>query len=144
MHEADSADTYSVNGVIYKIEELLGKGKGGYSYLAVLDDKKYVYIAMAVNSDGPKWHVLDYGKLKNKKACFKKMGRNMLYIVLGYDGKELIPISLPFMLYKSGKVEYMDNPETVGTVSMDLRRKYYESYNVVNMRSRILGGKSTR
>ena len=109
--------------------------------IRLLDDTKYVYIAMAVNSDGPKWHVLDYGKLKNKKACFKKMGRNMLYIVLGYDGKELIPISLPFILYKSGKVEYMDNPETVGTVSMDLRRKYYESYNVVNMRSRILGGR---
>ena len=36
MHETDSVDTYSVNGVSYKIEKLLGKGKGGYSYLATL------------------------------------------------------------------------------------------------------------
>jgi tRNA A-37 threonylcarbamoyl transferase component Bud32 len=31
-----------VNGVTYKIERLLGKGKGGYSYLAKANDKEYV------------------------------------------------------------------------------------------------------
>lgn len=33
-----------------------------------LADKKYVYIAMAINSFGPEWYVLDYGKLKKGKA----------------------------------------------------------------------------
>lgn len=31
-----------VNGVIYKLEKLLGKGKGGYSYLAKVGDKSFV------------------------------------------------------------------------------------------------------
>ena len=105
-----------------------------------LQDRKYVYIAMAVNDGGPKWKVLDYGRLKKGMACFRNMGRNMLYIALGYDGKKLVPISDPFILQKSGKVEYIGRSERV-TVSKDLRRKYYESYNVVDMRRRLLGGK---
>lgn len=105
-----------------------------------LKDKKYVYIAMAINSDGPQWKVLDFGKIKRRRAYFRKMGRNMLYIVLGFDGKKLIPISFPFILNKDGNVEYVSNEEK-NTVSIDLRRKYYESYNVVDMRRRLLGGK---
>ena len=107
---------------------------------SALKDRKYVYIAMSVNSGGPHWKILDFGKLKRGKACFNNMGRNMLYIALGYDGDELVPISSPFILDKSGKVEYIDTDATQ-TISKDIRRKYYESYNVVNMRRRILGGK---
>lgn len=105
-----------------------------------LKDRKYVYIAMAVNEGGPQWKVLDYGRLKKGKACFRSMGRNMLYIALGYDGKKLIPISNPFILQKSGTVKYVRSSERV-TVSKDLRRKYYESYNVADMRRRLIGGK---
>lgn len=110
---------------------------------AKLTDKKYVYIAMAVNSGGPQWRVLDLGILKRGKAHFKNMGREMLYIALGYDGRKLIPISRPFILHKSGSVEYIDNSDdsNAKNISMDLRRKYYENYNVVNMRRRILGGR---
>jgi hypothetical protein len=106
-----------------------------------LKDKKYVYIAMAVNMGGPNWKVLDLGRMKGGKACFKNMGRNMLYIAMGYDGNELIPISHPFILQKNGNVQYVDGTDDSQTVSMDLRRKYYESYNVVDMRRRIVGGK---
>lgn len=107
-----------------------------------LEDKKYVYIAMAVNSGGPEWKVLDLGTLNilKTKARFEHMGRNMLYIALGYDGKNLIPISNPFILHKSGKIEYIKNEIDAPTISMDLRRKYYESYNVVEQRRKILGG----
>lgn len=106
-----------------------------------LKDHKYVYIAMPVNSGGPKWRTLDFGILKRNKACFRNMGRNNLYIALGYDGKELIPISKPFILHKSGNIQYIDGNVNVKTVSKELRRKYYESYNVVDMRNRLLGGK---
>ena len=104
---------------------------------------KYVYIAMAVNAGGPQWKVLDFGQIRKGKACFNKMGRNVLYIVLGYDGNKLIPISFPFILHKNGAVEYIGKikSEHIRFVSFDLRRKYYESYNVVDMRRRILGGK---
>ena len=106
-----------------------------------LKDHKYVYIAMAKNSNGPQWQVLDFGYMKKGKACFKNMGRNILYIAMGYDGNSLVPISNPFILHKSGRIEYIDAYENGNTLSMELRRKYYESYNVVDMRRRILGGK---
>ena len=110
-------------------------------YINMLKDKKYVYIAMVVNSGGPQWRVLDYGKLKRGKACFRNMGRNILYIALGYDGKNLVPISSPFILHKDGNVELIRYNESKPKIRMNLRRKYYESYNVVDMRRRILGGK---
>ena len=78
-----------------------------------LADKKYVYVAMAINASGPQWRLLDFGTLKRGKACFSKMGRNMLYIALGYNGNKLIPISHPFILHKDGQIEYVngsDNP----------------------------------
>ena len=106
-----------------------------------LKDRKYVYIAMAVNGGGPQWKVLDYGTLKWGKASFKKMGRNMLYMVLGFDGKSLMPISDPFILRKSGDIEYIEYSDATPRTSKEIRRKYYESYNVVDMRRRILGGK---
>ena len=105
-----------------------------------LKDKRYVYIAMAVNSGGPQWKVLDFGLLKRGKAHFKNMGRNMLYIVLGFDGNRLIPISNPFVLNKAGRIKYVKSSDNK-IIIKDIRRKYYESYNVVNMRNRILGGK---
>ncbi len=38
----EDLERLSVNGTEYKIKKLLGKGKGGYSYLATKDGKKYV------------------------------------------------------------------------------------------------------
>lgn len=110
-----------------------------------LKDRKYVYIAMATNSKGPNWMVLDFGTLKRGKAHFKKIGRNMLYTVLGFTDHGLVPISRPFILRKSGEIEFTDGATDLksasNTVGMNIRRKYYESYNVVNMRHRIVGGK---
>lgn len=116
------------------------------SQVSMLKDRRYAYIATAVNNNGPQWKILDYGTLKRGKANFKKMGRNILYVVLGYDGYETIPISQPFILHKNGKIEYVntninDRSSVTKTTSVDLRRKYFESYNVADMRRRILGGK---
>ena len=117
----------------------------------VLNDVKikdrYVYIAMAsFTPNGPQWNILDFGRMKWGKACFKKMGRNMLYMALGYDGTALVPISSPFILHRDGSIEYLQiasedaiSTGNIETVDMELRRKYYESYNVVDMRRRILG-----
>lgn len=101
---------------------------------------RYVYIAMIKNDAGPKWEILDFGTIHRNKALFPNMGRNMLYCVLGYDGKQLVPISKPFLLKKDGSIEYVDC-EINNTVGYNFRRKYFESYNVVDMRRRILGGK---
>lgn len=101
---------------------------------------KYVYIASFNNNYGPQKNIIDFGLLKNGRACFEKMGRELLYIALGYDGRELIPISDPFIIHKDGSVEYIEYDDSKKR-SVQLRRKYYESYNVVTQRRKILGAK---
>ena len=99
---------------------------------------KYVYIATLTNSGGPQWFVLDYGVLKHGKACFHGIGRELLYLAMGYDGLNLVPISDPFIINKDGSVEYVVYDDST-TRTIEIRRKYYESYNVVEQRRKILG-----
>lgn len=99
----------------------------------------YVYIA-AFNGNSTDWFVLDYGTLSKGKAEFKNMGRNVLYIALGYDGNGLVPISHPFILHKNGDIETILHNRTK-LENVVVRRKYYSDENVVNMRNRVLNGK---
>lgn len=80
---------------------------------------KYVYIASAVRrgtdtSSQPSslgmegWKIVDFGKIVKRQACFKKMGREVMYLALGYDGRGLIPITEPFILHKDGHLEFVD------------------------------------
>jgi len=80
---------------------------------------KYVYIASAerrgtdissqpssLGMDG--WKIVDFGKIVKGQACFKKMGREVMYLALGYDGRGLIPITEPFVLHKDGHLDFVD------------------------------------
>lgn len=101
--------------------------------------ENYVYIATftGIRTD---WSIVDFGRLSSGKACFSKMGRNVLYIVLGYDGRMLRPISLPFILHTDGSIQYIRcNNDKKRTVNVF--RKYYQSNNVAKMRKRLLHGK---
>lgn len=101
--------------------------------------EKFCYIFI-FNGHNVEWSIVDYGEMKGGKACFKNIGRNILYIAQGFDGKKLIPISNPFILHQNGEIEYLvfDGSETR---SLDIRRKYFQNRNVAEMRQRILGGK---
>ena len=68
---------------------------------------KYVYIASAVRSEDNPWQIVDFGEIKNGKATFHDMGREVLYQIQGFDGNTLIPISEPFILQKDGSIEYV-------------------------------------
>ena len=84
------------------------------------------------------WSVIDYGTIKKGEAYFNKIGRNVLYIIHGFDGERLIPITKPFFIHKNGEIEYITcNKEDESILT--LYRKYPESENVVTMRRRILG-----
>lgn len=100
---------------------------------------KYCYIAV-FNGHSTDWQIIDYGIIRKGKAHFNKIGRNILYIVYGYDGLGLIPISVPFILERNGSLRYI-NSDNTKLRNVDIRRKYYQSENVVNMRRRLLGGK---
>lgn len=103
-----------------------------------ITNEKYAYIAMfSVTSDNS-WQILDFGEIKGRHAYFKNMGRNMQYIVLAYVKDRLIPVSDPFIVCKDGSVRII-RADMEKLRSVDLKRKYYQSYNVVDMRNRLLG-----
>lgn len=101
---------------------------------------KYVYIATLANKGGPSWYILDFGTIKKRKAYFKNIGRQIMYLALGFNGKELVPISDPFILNKDGSIRYVKYDDS-SSRTIEVRRKYYESYNVVEQRRKILGAK---
>ena len=103
-----------------------------------INKDKYVYLSMLVNRGAPEWQIIDFGKVKHKKACFSKVGRNNMYLIMGYNGQSIVPISDPFILKKDGTIQYIKY-DSEKTQSVQLKRKYFESYNVVMQRRRILG-----
>ena len=46
------------------------------------------------------------------------MGREVLYLVYGYDGEVLIPITEPFILHKDCSIEYVGS-DTLNSPSLD-------------------------
>lgn len=79
---------------------------------------KYVYIASAVRNEDNPWQIVDFGMIRHGKARFHDMGREVLYILMGYDGEKLIPISEPFILHKDKQIEYV-NADTINSPSLD-------------------------
>ena len=51
--------------------------------------------------------IVDFGVMTGEKAHFSKMGRDVKYLIYGYDGESLVPICTPFVLQKSGVVNYI-------------------------------------
>lgn len=100
---------------------------------------KYVYIASAIRDaqdslsvidrgpEPPGWKIVDYGLVRHGKACFKNMGREVLYLPLGYDGDSLIPLNNPFILHKDGSLEFV-MADTVNSVCLDKWRNDYNGF----------------
>lgn len=103
-----------------------------------LADKKYAYIAV---SNFREWNVVDFGVIKNNKAVFKNLGRDIAYLVYGFDGEELVPISDPFILAGNGEVLHLNADYGSLQDSVTLWRKYPRSENTANMENRIMGGR---
>ena len=101
--------------------------------------EKFCYIAI-FNGHNVEWSLVDFGEINNGKACFKNIGRNVLYLAMGYNGNALVPISDPFILHRDGSIEYyvFDGSQKR---SLDIHRKYFEGRNVAEMRLRLKGGK---
>lgn len=97
---------------------------------------KYVYLA---TSDYQSWEVVDFGSVNNNCAKFTNVGRGIAYLVLGYDGTKLFPVSHPFLLKKNGELEYLA-ADTLRQREMYLSRKYPKKDGTVKMENRIVGG----
>ena len=99
-----------------------------YAYLAVFDGHYTI------------WRIVDYGEIDGKTIKFNNIGRNIMYISLGFNGSELIPLSKPFIVHKNGKLSYIEGTDGT-TENITIKRKYFQSEKVVEMRRRLLGGK---
>ncbi len=99
---------------------------------------KYVYIALF---DNIQWTIVDIGVLNRKNANFENMGRGIVYLVFGYTGYNLIPISLPFLLDFDGSIKYFKSEENGESHSVRLTRKFPRKDIVETMEEKILGGK---
>lgn len=103
---------------------------------AKLTDQKYVYLAAFANDQ---WKPIDFGVSKNGKAHFTEVGRNMVYLVLGYDGQSLIPVSEPFKLTSAGVVEII-RPDLQVKTNISLKRKYPKAYETALQESKLIKG----
>lgn len=104
---------------------------------AGLEDKKYVHIAV---SSYRGWDVADYGILKNGRAHFEDLGRNVVYMVYGFDGKGLVPISDPFLLDTKGNIRYF-RPDDGDLREATFFRKYPKTHNAAFAERRMVGSR---
>ena len=82
--------------------------------------RKDVYIAVF---DCFQWLPVFWGKARFAKAEFKEMGRDVTYMVLGYEDGKSKPLSLPFYVDFEGRINYMV-PDYEKVSDIRMYRKY--------------------
>lgn len=119
----DVTDAYMMTS---DVEVCVEGVRGGYAYLAVFDDKGWTPVAV--------------GKVKGGKARFKSMGRNILYMPVGYAQGYAQPAGTPFILTATGEVRQIV-PRMEEKQPVTLYRKYPVLPHVQGVAHRVLGGR---
>ena len=106
-------DTLPVNGKEYKIIRLLGKGKGGYSYLA---------------SDGERQYVLK--QIHHEPCSYYQFGNKLQAEINDYDRLKKIGIRVPEMIdadIENERIlkEYIDGSTIFELVKSDCMKNEY-------------------
>ena len=115
-------DTLPVNGKEYKIIRLLGKGKGGYSYLA---------------SDGERQYVLK--QIHHEPCSYYQFGNKILAEINDYDRLKKIGIRVPEMIdadIENERIlkEYIDGSTIFELVKSDcMKNEYMEQVKAMCM-----------
>jgi hypothetical protein len=68
------------------------------------------------------WSAQDWGIIENKKARFKKMGADIIYMVMYYRAGKYYPATYPFILRKDGTLSYIVPNDQKADIT--LHRKY--------------------
>ncbi|MBQ4279875.1 MAG: hypothetical protein IJC16_07990, partial [Rikenellaceae bacterium] len=98
---------------------------------------RFVYLSV-FNMKG--WTPVEVKKLEGRRALFENMGRDIVYMPQGYNGKRLIPVAYPVLAKLDGSLVRLE-PDTVHTRPVRLTRKYYKDNNCLLMESRVFQGK---
>lgn len=96
-----------------------------------------VFICVFGNDD---WKPISWGRAKFGKAKFLNMGRRAMYLVKGYVGGSLEPVSYPFFLDDFGHVEYVGLGKDPMRTSFRLNRKYPMFQRVISAQKSLHGG----
>ncbi len=94
LHIKDVTNEYVYTSDVHiQIDEKYRKGK------------KILYLAV-FNSG--QWYPIDRTRIKNNKACFKNMGREVVYLPVYYHMQKIIPCGKPFLLDAKGSITHFD------------------------------------
>lgn len=99
--------------------------------------RKDVYIAVFDNME---WRPVYWGRKRGRKACFRRMGPNVTYLAMGYVKGKLQPVSLPFRLNSTYKIEYIRPDWNGKKCKFSLWRKYPMFQHVFKIHEQIQGG----
>ncbi len=81
---------------------------------------RYVYLTV-FNEQA--WQPVTWARISRNKACFKNIGRGLIYLPVYYDKEGVMhPVSAPVAVLENGKMKYLQPGE--GEVPMRLARKY--------------------
>lgn len=79
-----------------------------------------VYLAVFDNNS---WCIVDWTFRKGRHALFHRLGRNIIYLPVGYMNGDIIPIGHPFLLDGNGKV-HKKMPDFSRKQLLKAKRKY--------------------
>jgi hypothetical protein len=102
----DVTDEYTA---VAEVEVPVEKTKNRHAYLCTFNNRE--------------WNPVAFGKIKNGKAQFSKVGKNVQYLVGEMIERGIKPISDVFLLNNDGKIEKI-SPKTAKTQTLRLTRKY--------------------
>jgi hypothetical protein len=108
IHIRDVTDEYQrTDDVTVKLDV----AEGNYAYLSVFNN---------IN-----WTPIQYGKISGKKAVFKKMGRDVVYlpVYMSKNQQNLKPAALPFILTLQSEIKPVI-PDMTQLQTLTLTRKY--------------------
>ncbi len=95
-----------------------------------------VYIAVFDNSE---WTPVFWGRRCGRKAVFKNMGTDVLYMAMAYREGILVPASVPFHVDVNGIIKYFSS-EDANPVAFRLWRKYPMYRHVFKIERLLHGG----
>jgi len=97
-------------------------------------DNRFAYLCV-FNISG--WTPVHWAKIKNKRAVFNKMGKNIVYLPALYKNETFEPVGEPFILTVNGKMKKIRPRKK--TQSVELYRKYFLSTHTIYNASECIG-----
>lgn len=126
LFQKDVTSEYvSVSDVPVRIRDRNMK-RHGWAYIAAFHDRR--------------WEIMDFARIRNGRAVFRDMGRNVVYLIYGYDGENLRPLGAPFILQSDGSAKVL-SPDFNNSRDVILTRKYPMDSHTYLMEQRMAGAK---